>query len=180
MKKKVAILVTHGFEESELKSPKEHLELQGWTTHIISPEEGTVKSWINGNWGPNYPVDFTLDDVNAKEYDALLLPGGVINPDSLRTNEKAIKFIRGFFTDKKPVAAICHGSQSLINAQVVKDREMTSYPSIKKDLMNAGAVWLDRDVVVDQGLITSRSPDDLNAFNRKIVEELKKEERVRV
>lgn len=180
MKKKIAILVTNGFEESELKSPKEHLELQGWTTHIISPEEGTVKSWINENWGPDYPVDFTLDNVTAKEYDALLLPGGVINPDSIRTNEKALKFIRGFFFDKKPVAAICHGPQSLINAQVVKDREMTSYPSIKKDLMNAGAIWLDRDVVVDQGLITSRSPEDLQAFNKKIVEELKKEVSMRV
>lgn len=173
MSKKIAILATHGFEESELRSPKEHLEQQGWTAEIVSLKSGTIKSWADGNWGKEYKVDKTLDQVSASDYDALVLPGGVINPDLLRIEESALKFIRGFFDAKKPVAAICHGPWSLINAGVVKGRDMTSYKSIKQDLINAGANWSDQEVVVDQGLVTSRNPNDLPAFNRKMVEEIK-------
>ncbi len=173
MSKKIAILATDGFEESELKSPKEHLEKEGWTAHIVSLKSGSIKSWADGNWGQEYKVDKTLNEVSASEYDALVLPGGVINPDKLRIEESAIKFIKGFFDAKKPVAAICHGPWSLINADVVKGRDMTSYKSIKADLVNAGANWSDQEVVVDQGLVTSRDPNDLPAFNRKMIEEIK-------
>lgn len=173
MSKKVAILATNGFEESELSSPKEHIEAQGWTAHIVSPESGSIKSWAGKDWGKSYDVDVTLDSAKESDYDALVLPGGVINPDQLRTNEKAIAFVRDFFKSKKPVAAICHGPQTLINAGVVEGRELTSYPSIKQDLINAGAKWVDKEVVVDQGFVTSRTPDDLPAFNKKLVEEVK-------
>ncbi len=173
MSKKIAILATDGFEESELKSPKEHLEKEGWTTHIVSLKSGSIKAWADGNWGQEYKVDKTLDEVSASEYDALVLPGGVINPDKLRIEESALNFIKGFFEAKKPVAAICHGPWSLINADVVKGRDMTSYKSIKSDLVNAGANWSDQEVVVDQGLVTSRDPNDLPAFNRKMIEEIK-------
>lgn len=173
MSKKIAILATDGFEESELKSPKEHLEKEGWTAHIVSLKSGSIKSWADGNWSTEYKVDKTLDEVSASDYDALVLPGGVINPDKLRVEKSALDFIKGFFADKKPVAAICHGPWSLIEADVVKGRDMTSYHSIKTDLINAGANWSDEEVVVDQGLVTSRNPNDLPAFNRKMVEEIK-------
>ena len=173
MSKKIAILATDGFEESELKSPKEHIEKEGWTAHIISLKSGSIKSWADGDWGDKYDVDHTLDQVSASDYDALVLPGGVINPDKLRVDEKAVSFVKEFFEAKKPVAAICHGPWTLINADVVKGREMTSYKSIKQDLINAGAVWSDQEVVVDQGLVTSRDPNDLPAFNRKMIEEIK-------
>ena len=173
MSKKIAILATDGFEESELKSPKEHLEKEGWTAEIVSLKSGSIKAWADGNWGKEYQVDKTLDQVSASDYDALVLPGGVINPDLLRIEDSAIKFIQGFFESKKPVAAICHGPWSLINAGVVKGRDMTSYKSIKQDLINAGANWSDQEVVCDQGLVTSRDPNDLPAFNRKMVEEIK-------
>ncbi len=173
MSKKIAILATDGFEESELKSPKEYLEKEGWTAEIVSLKSGSIKAWADGNWGKEYKVDKTLDEVSASDYDALVLPGGVINPDLLRIEDSAIKFIQGFFEAKKPVAAICHGPWSLINAGVVKGREMTSYKSIKQDLINAGANWSDQEVVCDQGLVTSRDPNDLPAFNRKMVEEIK-------
>ncbi|MBF0695528.1 MAG: type 1 glutamine amidotransferase [Flavobacterium sp.] len=173
MSKKIAILATDGFEESELKSPKEHLEQQGWTAHIISPKSGSIKAWAEKDWGGEYKVDRTLDEASSNEYDALLLPGGVINPDNLRTEEKALTFVREFFDSKKPVAAICHGPQTLINAGVVKGKKMTSYHSIKQDLINAGAEWVDEEVVVDMGFVTSRSPKDLPAFNKKMVEEIK-------
>ena len=140
---------------------------------LISPESGSIKAWASTNWGKSYPVDKTLDEAIASDYNALLLPGGVINPDSLRMNKKALQFVRYFFEEGKPVAAICHGPQTLISAEVVEGRKMTSYPSIKKDLMNAGAEWHDKEVVVDKGLVTSRTPDDLPAFNRKMVEEIK-------
>ena len=172
MSKKIAILATHGFEESELKSPKEHLEQQGWTTEIISPETGSIKAWAETNWGGEYKVDKALNEANASDYDALVLPGGVINPDKLRTNETALSFVRGFFEQQKPVAAICHGPQILINAEVVDGRNMTSVNSISKDLKNAGANWEDSEVVVDNGLVTSRTPKDLPAFNAKMVEEI--------
>jgi protease I len=172
MSKNIAILATHGFEESELKSPKEHLEQQGWTAHIISPEGGSIKAWAEKDWGSEYTVDKTLEEVSASEYDALVLPGGVINPDKLRTNEKAIAFVQDFFKQHKPVAAICHGPQILISAEAVSGRKMTSVKSVSVDLKNAGAVWEDSEVVVDNGLVTSRTPEDLPAFNAKLVEEI--------
>jgi protease I len=172
MSKKIAILATHGFEESELKSPKEHLEQQGWTAHIVSPKAGTIKAWAEKDWGKEYSVDKTLDEVSASEYEALVLPGGVINPDQLRTNEKALSFVQDFFKQHKPVAAICHGPQILINAGAVEGRNLTSVDSISIDLKNAGAQWEDSEVVVDNGLVTSRTPEDLPAFNAKMVEEI--------
>lgn len=129
MSKKVAILATDGFEESELSSPKEHLEKQGWTAHIVSPKAGTIKAWAETDWGKDYDVDKTLDEVSASDYDALVLPGGVINPDQLRTNEKALSFVKDFFQQHKPVASICHGPQILINAGAVEGRKMTSVES---------------------------------------------------
>ncbi|MGG7469407.1 type 1 glutamine amidotransferase domain-containing protein [Chryseobacterium arthrosphaerae] len=176
MSKKIAILATNGFEESELQSPKEYLEQQGWTAHIVSPESGTIKSWAEKDWGKEYPVDRPLDQASASDYDALVLPGGVINPDQLRTNDQALSFVKDFFIQNKPVAAICHGPQLLINAEVVNGRNMTSVNSISKDLINAGAHWVDREVVVDNGLVTSRTPKDLPAFNAKMVEEFKEGE----
>ncbi|MCJ7932252.1 MAG: type 1 glutamine amidotransferase [Chryseobacterium sp.] len=173
MSKKIAILATNGFEESELQSPKEYLEQQGWTAHIVSPKPGTIKAWAEKDWGKDYQVDKTLDEAQASEYDALVLPGGVINPDQLRTDDKALAFVQDFFQQRKPVAAICHGPQILINAEVVKGKNMTSVNSISKDLKNAGAYWEDREVVVDHGLVTSRTPKDLPAFNAKMVEEIR-------
>ncbi len=173
MSKRVAILATNGFEESELKSPKEYLEQQGWTAEIVSPESGSIKAWADGNWGKEYKVDRTVDQVTSGDYHALVLPGGVINPDHLRRNEKAVAFVKSFFEEKKPVAAICHGPQTLIEADVVDGRKVTSFSSIKTDLKNAGANWVDEEVVVDNGLVTSRTPDDLPAFNKKMVEEIK-------
>lgn len=173
MKKRIAILATDGFEESELKSPKEAMENEGFEVDIVSLKSGSIKAWDEGNWSNEYKVDKTLDSVSANEYNALVLPGGVINPDKLRIEEDAITFIKDFFKQSKPVASICHGPWSLINADVVKGRTMTSYPSIKKDLINAGANWEDKEVVVDQGLVTSRNPDDLPAFNSKLIEEIK-------
>ena len=173
MEKRIAILATNGFEEVELSSPKEYLEKQGWKVEIVSPESGYIKSWAATDWGKEYKVDKELKSVKASEYDALVLPGGVINPDKLRTNEDALSFIREFFLVGKPVASICHGPQILISADLVKGRKMTSYPSIRVDLINAGAEWYDEEVVVDKGLVTSRNPDDLIAFNKKMVEEIK-------
>jgi len=173
MKKRIAILATDGFEESELKSPKEAMENEGFEVEIVSIKSGSIKAWDEGNWSNEYKVDKTLDSVSANDYNALVLPGGVINPDKLRIEEDAITFIKDFFKQSKPVASICHGPWSLINADVVKGRTMTSYPSIKKDLINAGANWEDKEVVVDEGLVTSRNPDDLPAFNSKLIEEIK-------
>ena len=169
--KKVAILVTNGFEETELTSPKEALEDAGAETQIVSPAEKKVRSWAETDWGGKFKVDVPLNQANPADYDALLLPGGVMNPDHLRLEPKAISFIREFFDAGKPVAAICHGPWTLIDAGVVKGRRMTSYPSIKTDLKNAGANWVDEEVVVDNGLVTSRKPDDLPAFNHKMIEE---------
>jgi protease I len=170
--KKVAILVEDGFEQVELTSPKEALEAYGAQTHIVSPKSGNVKGWEHTKWGQEFPVDVAIEQANANDYDALLLPGGVKNPDKLRTNKKAVNFVRSFFDQGKPVAAICHGPWMLVEADVVNGRKVTSYPSIQTDLKNAGANWVDQEVVVDQGLVTSRKPDDLPAFNRKLVEEI--------
>lgn len=168
---KVAILATDGFEEVELSSPRKALDEAGATTHIVSLKPGSIRAMKQHEWSDSYTVDKTLDEVTADDYDALLLPGGVANPDALRINEAAIRFTQAFFKAGKPVAAICHGPQLLINAEVVEGREMTSVSNISKDLINAGARWEDSEVVVDQGLVTSRTPDDLPAFNAKIVEE---------
>ena len=173
MEKRIAILATDGFEESELKSPKEHLEQQGWIAEIVSLKSGKIKSWKDNNWGNEYDVTTTVREARTENYDALVLPGGVINPDTLRNNKEAVDFVKSFFEARKPVAAICHGPQILVNADVLQGRKMTSFMSIKKDLMNAGAQWEDSEVVVDNGLVTSRDPNDLPAFNKKMVEEIK-------
>ncbi|MFD2828070.1 type 1 glutamine amidotransferase domain-containing protein [Leeuwenhoekiella polynyae] len=170
--KKVAILATNGFEEVELTSPLEAMKKEGFEVHIVSEESGKIKAWASTDWGKEYDVDKTLSEVSAKEYNALVLPGGVINPDKLRRNEDALVFIRDFFKQHKPVAAICHAPQLLISADVVKGRTLTSFNSIKKDLQNAGALWVDKEVVVDEALVTSRNPDDLPAFNAKVIEEI--------
>ncbi|MBD2099463.1 type 1 glutamine amidotransferase domain-containing protein [Leptolyngbya sp. FACHB-261] len=169
--KKVAILVTDGFEQVELTKPKQALEAAGAQTQIISPKSDTVEGWNHFDKGDQFPVDVPLDSVNPNDYDALLLPGGVANPDQLRIQDKAVQFVRSFFEAGKPVAAICHGPWTLIEAGVVKGRTVTSWPSLQTDLRNAGANWVDQEVVVDKGLITSRNPQDIPAFNRKIVEE---------
>lgn len=173
MEKRIAILATDGFEESELKSPKEHLEQQGWIAEIVSLKSGKIKSWKDDNWSNEYDVTTTVREARTENYDALVLPGGVINPDTLRSNKEAVDFVKSFFEARKPVAAICHGPQILVNADVLQGRKMTSFMSIKKDLMNAGAQWEDSEVVVDNGLVTSRDPNDLPAFNKKMVEEIK-------
>jgi protease I len=139
----------------------------------VSIKPDKIKAWDAGNWSGEYPVDKTINQVSAKDYDALLLPGGVMNPDKLRVNDDVQRFVRDFFNQHKPVAAICHGPWTLINADVVDGRKMTSYHTVQKDLENAGANWVDEEVVVDQGLVTSRSPKDLPAFNAKLVEEIK-------
>ncbi|KJD35328.1 glutamine amidotransferase [Tamlana sedimentorum] len=171
-KKTVAILATNGFEESELSEPKKALEEAGADVHIVSLESGEIKGWKNGNWSNSYKVDKTLDEVSQSNYNALMLPGGLINPDLLRRNDKAIGFVKSFFENKKPVAAICHAPWLLAEADVLKGRKVTSFSSIKTDIENAGAQWVNQEVVVDEGLVTSRSPEDLPAFNKKLVEEV--------
>jgi len=169
--KTVAILAADGFEQVELAEPKRALEQAGAVTRIVSPAKGQVKGWNRTEWGDAFPVDVPLDHARAEEYDALMLPGGVMNPDHLRRNPKALSFVRGFFEAGKPVAAICHAPWTLIDAGVVRGRTLTSYETVQTDLRNAGANWVDREVVVDNGLVTSRKPDDIPAFNRKMVEE---------
>lgn len=178
---KVAILTEHGFEQSELTSPKQAMEAKGVTVHVISPQENEVKAWDKDNWGITVKVDKPLSEARAEDYDALFLPGGVMNPDKLRQNTQAVEFVRQFHESGKPIGAICHGPQVLIDAEIVRGKEMTSYPALRTDLVNAGANWVDREVVTDQGLVTSRSPEDLDAFNAKLLEELEEgihEERI--
>lgn len=170
--KKVAILVADGFEDSELRKPRAALDDAGAVTTIVSPNPDTVKGWTGEAFGEPVPVDCRLSDAKAADFDALLLPGGVMNPDRLRMESDAVRFVRDFFEAGKPVGAICHGPQLLIEADVVEGRTLTSYPSIKRDLINAGARWVDEVVVVDQGLVTSRKPDDIPEFNRKLIEEI--------
>ena len=167
--KRIAILVADGFEEIELSSPKEALENAGAKTEIISPARDKVRSKDGDEWSKNYPVDVDLQEAEENRYDALLLPGGVINPDKLRTNKTAIALINAFWERDKPIAAICHGPQLLINADLVRDKKMTSVEAIKIDLINAGASWEDAEVVVDDKLITSRTPEDLPAFNKAMI-----------
>ncbi len=165
----VAILVTQGFEQIELTSPREALDEAGATTHIVSPESGSIRAWDMKDWGETFEVDVTLEEAKPGDYDALLLPGGVLNPDKLRMNDKAVQFVRAFFEDERPVAAICHGPWTLVEADVVEDRTMTSYRSLRTDLLNAGANWVDEEVVTDGNLVTSRNPDDLPAFNEATI-----------
>lgn len=169
--RRIAILATHGFEQSELEKPREALEQAGADTSIISIESGEIRGWSGDDFGDSVEVDLTLDEAKADSFDGLLLPGGVMNPDSLRMEPKAVEFVRAFFAAGKPVAAICHAPQLLIEAEVVRGRRLTSYASVKKDLINAGAKWEDSEVVTDNGLVTSRKPDDIPAFNRKMIEE---------
>ena len=170
--KRVAILATDGFEYVELVEPRKALNAAGATTEVVSPKAGEIRGWNHTDWGQSVPVDVPLTSANADNYDALLLPGGVMNPDHLRTNEAAVNFTRAFFDAHKPVAAICHGPWLLIEAGVVKGRKLTSWPSLKTDIQNAGGKWTDEQVVTDQGLVTSRKPDDIPAFNKKLVEEI--------
>jgi len=170
---KVAILTENGFEQSELLSPKEALENAGVTVDVVSPQEGKVRAWNEDDWGVEVSVDRHISDADPDDYDGLVLPGGVLNPDQLRMNPEAVDFIKRFFNSGKPLAAICHGPQSLVDADVLEGRQVTSYPSVRMDLINAGARWVDQEVVVDNGLITSRSPKDLEAFNKKLLEELR-------
>ena len=171
--KKVAIITENGFEEVELTSPKKALEDAGATVHIVSPQKDKVKAWNHDHWSIELPVDVNLADANPFDYDALMIPGGVINPDKMRTQKEYINFAKDFMESGKPVAAICHGPQLLIETGLLGGRKMTSYPSIRTDLKNAGAEWFDKEVVVDKGLVTSRSPKDLDAFNRKLLEEIR-------
>jgi protease I len=167
--KKVAILVTDGFEQVELLEPRKALDEAGAKTEIVSPAGKKVKGWNHKEWGNDVPVDKALDSAKAEEFDALLLPGGVMNPDNLRMNPKAVEFVKHFTDAGKPVAAICHGPWTLIEANAVRGHTMTSWPSLKTDLKNAGANWVDKEVVNDQGLVTSRKPDDIPAFNREMI-----------
>ena len=169
--KKVAILLTDGFEEIEFTEPKKALEAAGATVEVIAPKENKVKAWDKTDWGKEYEVTHSLDSAKASNYDALMLPGGVMNPDELRQITKAVAFAEHFINNNKPIAAICHAAQLLIETGKLKNRKLTSYPALKTDLINAGANWVDEEVVVDANLTTSRSPADLDAFNKKMVEE---------
>lgn len=170
--KKVAIITENGFEEVELTSPKKALEEAGATVHIVSPQKQKVKAWAHDHWSIELPVDVDIKNANPYEYDALMIPGGVINPDKMRINKTCVDFATHFIETGKPLGAICHGPQLLIETGMLKGRRMTSYPSVKTDLQNAGAKWEDKEVIVDNGLVTSRSPKDLEAFNRKLLEEI--------
>lgn len=170
--KKVAVLTENGFEEVELTEPVKALREAGAEVHIVSPQKEKVKAWDQDHWSIELPVDKVLDDTNPEDYDALLLPGGVLNPDQLRANEKAVNFARHFLESGKPLAAICHGPQLLIETGMISTRSLTSYPSVRTDLVNAGAIWEDKEVVTDNGLVTSRSPKDIPAFNKKMLEEI--------
>lgn len=170
--KTIAILATDGFEKSELFEPLNAIKREGASVDIVSIKEGEIKSWDDKNWGQSIPVDKLVKNAEASNYDALILPGGVMNPDTLRADEDVLSFIRDFFKEGKPVAAICHAPWLLISAGVIENREVTSYHTIKTDVMNAGGEWRDEAVVVDAGLVTSRNPKDLPAFIDKIIEEV--------
>ncbi len=170
--KKVAVLTADGFEEIELTSPVKALRDAGVNVQVIAPRKDKVKAWDHDHWSIEIDVDQKLEDANPEDFDMLLLPGGVLNPDTLRTNKSAVSFAQHFLEQGKPLAAICHGPQTLIETGMLDGRKMTSYPAIRTDLVNAGVLWEDKEVVVDTGLVTSRSPEDLEAFNKKMLEEL--------
>jgi protease I len=167
---KVAILVADGFEQVEMTEPRKALDEAGAETHLVSPSSGAVKGWNHKEWGNEFPVDQELDDADPGDYHALLLPGGVMNPDKLRINPKAVAFVKHFIEQKKPIAAICHAPWTLIEAGIY-GRTLTSWPSLKTDIINAGGTWVDKEVVTDNGIVTSRKPDDIPAFNKKMIEE---------
>jgi protease I len=169
--KRVAALVTDGFEQVELLKPKEALERAGAHVEVVSPKPGDVRGWNHTEWGDRVNVDRTVTDATPDDFDALLLPGGVMNPDHLRTDAAAVEFVRAFAVSGKPIAVICHGPWTLVEAGVVRGVRITSWPSVKTDLINAGANWVDEEVVVDRGIVSSRKPDDIPAFNRKMIEE---------
>ena len=169
--KKVAILVTDGFEQVEMTKPREALDEAGAETKIVSLKPGKIQGMHHADKADKFDVDLTLDEARPEEFDALLIPGGLMNPDALRSNEDALEFTRHFFREGKPVAAICHGPWVLIDADVVRGRTLTSWPAIKTDVKNAGGKWVNEEVVVDNGLVTSRKPDDIPAFNKKMIEE---------
>lgn len=170
--KKVAILTENGFEEVELTGPMNALKAAGVEVHVVSPQKDKVKAWDHDHWSIDVPVDKALSEAKPEDYDMLVLPGGVMNPDKLRQNKEAVAFAQHFIEQAKPLAAICHGPQLLIETGMLNERNMTSYPSLQTDLKNAGVIWEDKEVVTDNGLVTSRSPADLEAFNRKMIEEL--------
>ena len=169
--KRVAILATDGVEAAELIDPRNALDKAGAKTLLVSPKDDKIKTWEHDRWGDDIPVDIQLGKANADDFDALMLPGGVMNPDRLRMDKRAVDFVKRFFNDGKPVAAICHGPWLLVEANVVRNRTVTSWPSLQTDLRNAGADWVDREVVTDMGLVTSRKPDDIPAFSKKMIEE---------
>ena len=177
--KTVAILVEEGFEQVELIKPRKALEKIGARTQVVSPREGQVRGWNSNRWGKFVAVDVPLDSADPAAFDALLLPGGVMNPDKLRMNPKAVEFVKHFFDSGKPVAAICHAPWTLIEADVVRARTLHSWPSLKTDIKNAGGNWVDQEVVTDKGLVTSRMPDDIRAFNKKMIEEFAEGEHTR-
>src|SRR5579884_2483464 len=168
--KRVAILATDGFEQVELLKPREALNQAGAETTVVSPKSGEIKGWNFTEWGQTVPVDESLDDVNADEFDALLLPGGVINPDKLRMEPKAEAFVKSFFDAGKPVAAICHGPWTIIEAGAARGRRIASWPSLKTDIRNAGAEWVDNEAVVDGNLVSARKPDDIPAFSKAMIQ----------
>jgi len=167
---KVIILATNGFEQSELEIPRDRLKAAGAVVDVVAPEMGQIRGWDRRDWGRAVPVDRILGEAKADDYDVIVLPGGQINPDLLRTDARALDLIRAFHEQKKVVAAICHAPWLLIEAGLANGRRATSYKSIKTDMINAGAKWEDSEVVVDRGVITSRGPGDLEAFSRKIIE----------
>jgi protease I len=169
--KRIAALVEDGFEQVELTGPKQALEQAGARVEVVSPRPDKVMGWQHTTWGDEFAVDRRLEEAKAEDYDALLLPGGVMNPDRLRANQRAVEFVKQFAVVAKPIAAICHGPWTLIEAGAVRGRRMTSWPSLRSDLRNAGAQWVDEECVVDNGLVTSRKPDDIPAFNRRMIEE---------
>lgn len=169
--KRIAILATDGVEEVELTKPRDALREAGAQAVVVSPKGGEIKAWQHDHWGSNIPVDLPLSRARADDFDGLMLPGGVMSPDRLRQDEQAVRFVKGFFEAGKPVAAICHAPWLLVEADVVRGRTVTSWPSLRTDIRNAGGDWVDRDVVTDEGLVTSRKQDDIPAFNRKMIEE---------
>ena len=168
--KRFAILATNGFEQSELEEPRKAIQAEGGKAEVVSLHLGQIRGWLHTDWGNSVPVDVTIEQAKADDYDGLVLPGGVINPDKLRMDDRAVEFVREFFELDKPVAAICHAPWVMVEADVVRGRTLTSYPSLKTDIQNAGGEWVDKTVVVDQRLVTSRKPDDLPAFCDKMLE----------